>query len=77
VPMTMTLRGRAVVEIIVDAITLTAGSLRSPGKYGSSLTLRWRDVTGASDDGPKPPLGDESIPSYSVLGKKASLGGVS
>jgi len=52
----------ATVEVIVDRLVLTAGTLRSPGRFGSQLSLRWRDLTLASDDGPPRPVGDPGIP---------------
>jgi hypothetical protein len=58
----LTVAGRAVAEVTVDAITLTAGSLRSPGQYGSSLTMHWRDLQPAADAGPPLATGDDSIP---------------
>lgn len=58
--------GRVAVEVVVDALTVTAGSLRSPGKYGSSITLRWRPVGPAPDLGPPPPAGDPSLPRFRV-----------
>jgi hypothetical protein len=54
--------GPAAVEVVVDELVLTAGTLRSPGRFGSRLSLRWRDLTLARDDGPAPPLGDPGIP---------------
>jgi hypothetical protein len=59
---TLTVGGRAAVEVTVDALTVTAGSLRSPGQYGSSITLRWRDVQPASNAGPSLATGDPTIP---------------
>jgi hypothetical protein len=54
--------GPAAVEVIVDELVLAAGSLRGPGRFGSRLSLRWRDLTLAPDAGPPPPLGDAGIP---------------
>jgi hypothetical protein len=62
VAMTLTVGGRAAVAVTVDALTVTAGSLRSPGQYGSALTLRWRDLKPASDAGPTLATGDPTIP---------------
>jgi hypothetical protein len=54
--------GVAVVEVTVDELVLTAGTLRSPGRFGSRLSLRWRDLTLGPDTGPARPLGDPGIP---------------
>ncbi len=56
----------AAVEVVVDALTITAGSLRSPGQYGSSVTLRWLAVGAAPDDGPPPAPGDPSLPRFTI-----------
>lgn len=58
--------GGVAVEIVVDTLTITAGSLRSPGQYGSSVRLRWRPVGTAPDDGPPPAPGDPSLPRFTV-----------
>lgn len=50
------------VEVTVEELVLTAGTLRSPGRFGSRLSLRWRDLTLAPDEGPPRPLGDPGIP---------------
>lgn len=60
----LTVAGRAVVEVIVDALTISAGSLRSPGQYGSSIALRWRDLRPAPNAGPVLATGDPSIPRH-------------
>jgi len=52
----------AVVEVTVDRLVVTAGSLRSPGRFGSQLALRWRDLTLAPDAGTPAPAGDPGIP---------------
>lgn len=62
VPATLTVAGRAVAAVTVETIALTAGSLRSPGEYSSSVTLRWRHLGEAGDAGPTLPPGDDSIP---------------
>lgn len=54
--------GTAVAEVTVDELVIMAGTLRSPGRFGSRLTLRWRDLTLATDDGPPRPTGDPGIP---------------
>lgn len=63
---TLAVGGGAAVEVVVDALTITAGSLRSPGQYGSSITLRWRAIGTAPDDGPPPAPGDPSLPRFTV-----------
>jgi hypothetical protein len=63
---TLAVGGVAAFEVVVDALTITAGSLRSPGQYGSSVTLRWRPVGAAPDDGPPPAPGDPSLPRFTV-----------
>lgn len=62
----LTVSGAVAVEVVVDALTVTAGSLRSPGQYGSSITLRWRQVGSAPDTGPPPAPGDPSLPRFRV-----------
>ncbi|MCR6485058.1 hypothetical protein M8542_19710 [Amycolatopsis sp. OK19-0408] len=54
--------GTAAVEVIVDELVLTAGTLRSPGRFASRLSLRWTDLTLGRDDGPPHPLGDPGVP---------------
>lgn len=61
-PLWLSAGGRVCVEVVVDSLVLTAGSLRSPGQLGSSITLRWRDVPPADDVGPVLATGDPSIP---------------
>lgn len=51
-----------VVEVVVERLRLTAGSLRSPGDYGSRLVLRWRDLRAAPATGPPTATGDPAIP---------------
>jgi hypothetical protein len=58
----------AVVEVTVDRLVVTVGSLRSPGRFGSQLTLRWRDLTLAPDTGTPAPVGDLSIPRLATGG---------
>lgn len=62
VPFRLAGPGPAVVEVVVDQLVIATGSLRGPGRFGSRLALRWRDITLAPDAGPPPPLGDPSIP---------------
>lgn len=54
--------GAASVEVVVDTLTLTAGCLRGPGRFGGRIALRWRDLTRAPDTGPPPSPGDPAIP---------------
>ncbi|MEV7041725.1 hypothetical protein [Amycolatopsis sp. NPDC051061] len=54
--------GPAAVEVTVEELVLTAGTLRSPGRFGSRLSLRWRDLALGADDGPPHPLGDPGVP---------------
>jgi hypothetical protein len=54
--------GPAVAEVTVDELVVAAGTLRSPGRFGSRLSLRWRDLGLATDDGPPRPAGDPGIP---------------
>jgi len=61
-PVVLGIDGRAVVEVTVSTLTVSNGSLRSPGQYGSALALTWRDLRTAGDTGPVLPLGDPSIP---------------
>ena len=61
-PVVIGIGGRVVVEVTVSALTITNGSLRSPGQYGSTVTLTWRDLRPAPDSGLALPFGDPSIP---------------
>lgn len=63
---TLAVAGGAAVEVVVDDLTITAGSLRSPGQYGSSIALRWHAIGTAPDDGPPPAPGDPSLPRFTV-----------
>jgi hypothetical protein len=62
VPTILTMNGRAVVEIVIDSLTLTVGSLRSPGLYGSTMQLRWRALRPAGNSGPTLAQPDSTIP---------------
>jgi hypothetical protein len=61
VPLGLSDGPRSVVEVIVDRLVLTAGSLRGPGRFGARITLRWRDLLIASDTGPAPVPGDPAL----------------
>jgi hypothetical protein len=52
---------RSVVELIVDRLLLTAGSLRGPGRFGARIVLRWRDLLTAGNTGPAPIAGDPAL----------------
>ena len=62
VPVRLAVGATAAVEVTVDRLVLTAGSLRSPGRFGSRLELRWRLIGPAPDAGPPAAVGDPSIP---------------
>ena len=62
VRLTLGVHGAASVELVVSALTVTVGSMRSPGQYGSSIAFRWRDVRPGADAGPWLATGDDSIP---------------
>jgi hypothetical protein len=59
---TLVVGGLAAVELILDSAVITAGSLRSPGKFGSSIAFRWRDLHPATNAPPPVPTGDSTIP---------------
>jgi hypothetical protein len=61
-PIVLGLDGRTLVEIVVDGLIVSVGSLRSPGLYGSVLRLRWRSLEMASAAGPARPVPDDAIP---------------
>lgn len=61
VPLRLADGARTVVEVIVDRLVLTSGALRGPGRFGSRVTLRWRDLLLASDTGPAPTPGDPAL----------------
>jgi hypothetical protein len=52
---------RAVLEVIVDRLVVTAGALRGPGRSDSRLVLRWRDLSVAGDTGPAAGPGDPAL----------------
>jgi hypothetical protein len=54
--------GVGVVEVVVDLLVITAGSVRSPGRFGGHLTLRWRPLDTAPSTGAPHPSGDPGIP---------------
>ena len=51
----------SMVEVTVDRLVLTAGSLRGPGRFGARITLRWRDLLTAGNAGPAPVPGDPAL----------------
>lgn len=61
-PWTLQVAGAASVRLVVDRLVLTAGSVRSPGRYGSTITLRWADARTAGNAGPALSTGDPTIP---------------
>ena len=61
VPLRLGLGSAAAVEVTVDRLVLTAGSLRAMGDYGSQITLHWRDLHAAPDTGPAPAAGDPAL----------------
>jgi hypothetical protein len=61
VPLPLADGARAAVEVIVDRLLLTSGALRGPGRSGSRITLRWRDLLTADDTGPAPTPGDPAL----------------
>jgi len=56
----------ALVELRIDVLVLTAGSLRAPGRFGSRLLMRWRFLDVAAPTGPPPVLGDPTIPTRAL-----------
>lgn len=62
VPCPLRLGSSAVVEVTVDRLVITIGTLRSPGQFGSRVALRWRDLGPAPDTGPPPSTGDPGVP---------------
>lgn len=62
VPLVLTFGGAAAVELTVLSLVITAGSLRSPGQFGSALVVAWRSLGAAPDTGAPAVLGDSSIP---------------
>ncbi|MGW5714790.1 hypothetical protein ACWEVP_01385 [Amycolatopsis sp. NPDC003865] len=66
VPVALRLGAVAVVEVTVDLLVVTIGTLRSPGQFASRLALRWRDLGPAPDTGPPRPAGDPGIPALNA-----------
>jgi hypothetical protein len=60
-PLLLADRGRAVVEVVVDHLVLTAGTLRGRGRFDSRIVLRWRDLLVASPTGPAAVVGDPAL----------------
>jgi hypothetical protein len=50
------------VEVVLDRLVVSVGSLRSPGLYGSEIRLRWRPLDVAPPDGPAQVDLDPTIP---------------
>ncbi|WP_428341209.1 hypothetical protein [Mycobacterium sp.] len=65
-PIVLGVGDKATVEMTVSALTITNGSLRSPGQYGSAVTFGWRDLRQAPDRGPVSAAGDPAIPVRAV-----------
>jgi hypothetical protein len=61
VPQRLGIGSAAAVEVVVDSLVITAGSLRAMGDYGSQITLRWRDLRTAPATGPPPVTGDPAL----------------
>lgn len=62
VPLVLTFGGAAAVEVSVTSLIITAGSLRSPGQFGSALVVDWRSLGSAPDTGAPAVPGDSTIP---------------
>jgi hypothetical protein len=62
VPLVLTFGGTAAVELVVTSLVITAGSLRSPGEFGSALVVGWRSLGAAPDTGAPALPGDSTIP---------------
>jgi len=61
IPLELGTGSAAAVEVVVDRLVVTAGSLRAMGDYGSQITLRWRDLRTAPSTGPPPVTGDPAL----------------
>jgi len=53
--------GRALVEVVVDRLVVTAGTLRGPGRFDSTIVLRWADLVRAGRSGPAPVAADPAL----------------
>lgn len=62
VPFRIRMAATAVLELTLQQLMITAGSLRGPGRFGSRIVLLWRDLFPAPDTGPPPSAGDIGIP---------------
>ena len=52
---------RALVELVVDRLVLTVGSMRGPGRFDSRIAFRWTDLTEADATGPAPVAHDPAL----------------
>jgi hypothetical protein len=68
VPLLLGVGGRAEVCVLVERLVVTAGALRSPGRFDARIRLRWNDVTRAGDVGAAPVTAD---PALVLLGRAA------
>ena len=66
VPMRLSDGGVAQVELVVDRLVLTVGSLRGPGRFDSVIALRWSDLRVSADTGPPATAPD---PALELLGR--------
>ena len=52
---------RALIEVVVDRLVVTAGAMRGPGRSDSRIVLRWRDLLHAPATGPASTPGDPAL----------------